>query len=133
MLQTEGAGHGKILWKDLNVTASVVTVNQKGVLSLSADLRASEGKMGHVSIAVPSHPEVAAAELDIPLRYDYAFKANFSGSQGTSGFNGTDGMDGTSGAWDRWTRTIHRRGETAGTARTARMAAMAGPEAMRRR
>jgi len=47
---------------------------------------------------VPSRPEDAAAELDIPLRYDYAFKANFSGSPGASGFNGTDGIDGTSGS-----------------------------------
>jgi hypothetical protein len=37
------------------------------------------------------------ADLDISLRYDYAFRADFSGSSGTSGINGTDGTDGSPG------------------------------------
>jgi len=97
VLQTEGAGHGKVLWSDLKVTASVVTANKKGVVSLPRDPRVSDGKMPHVTITVPSHPDIRA-ELDIPVRYDYNFTANFSGSSGTSGFNGTDGLDGTSGS-----------------------------------
>jgi hypothetical protein len=97
VLQTEGAGHGKVLWKDLTVTASVVTVNQKGILSLRHDPRVSEGKLAHVTITVPSHPDLRA-ELDIPLRYDYAFTSNFSGSPGSSGSSGMDGSDGMSGS-----------------------------------
>ncbi|MFY9645521.1 MAG: hypothetical protein WAK29_10100 [Terriglobales bacterium] len=97
ILQTEGAGHGKVLWKDLKVTSSVVTTNQKGVLSLAKDPRISDGKLPHVTITVPSHPELRA-DLDIPLRYDYAFISNFSGGTGTSGFNGSDGMAGASGS-----------------------------------
>ena len=97
VLQTEGAGHGKVLWKDLTVTATVVTVNNKGVLSLPHDPRKSEGKVGHVTIAVPSHPD-QRAELDIPLRYDYAFVANFSGKPGSGGSSGSDGMAGSSGS-----------------------------------
>jgi hypothetical protein len=97
VLQTEGAGHGKVLWKDLKVTANVVTVNQKGILSLRHDPRVSEGKLAHVTVTVPSHPALRA-ELDIPLRYDYNFISNFSGSSGSSGMNGSDGMDGTSGS-----------------------------------
>lgn len=93
---TEGKGKGKILWKDLAVTASVVSVNKKGIVSLPRDPRISDGKMGHVIITVPSQPNLHA-ELDIPLRYDYNFVSSFSGSGGSSGFNGTDGMDGTSG------------------------------------
>jgi hypothetical protein len=95
-LQTEGAGHGKVLWKDLTITASVVTANKKGVVLLPVDPRISDGKVAHVTITVPSHPDLRA-ELDIPLRYDYKFNANFSGSTGSSGLNGSDGMDGTSG------------------------------------
>jgi hypothetical protein len=98
VLQTEGAGKGKVLWKDLKVTASVVTANQKGVVSLARDPRISDGKIAHVTITVPSHPDVRAAELDIPLRYDYKFVANFSGSTGSSGMSGSDGMNGTSGS-----------------------------------
>ena len=97
VLQTEGAGHGKVLWKDLKVTASVVTANQKGVLSLAKDPRISDGKLPHVTITVPSHPDLRA-ELDIPLHYDYAFVSNFSGSAGSSGMNGSDGMNGASGS-----------------------------------
>jgi hypothetical protein len=97
VLQTEGAGHGKVLWKDLTVTATVVTVDQKGVVSLRHDPRISDGKLAHVTITVPSHPDLRA-ELDIPLRYDYAFVSNFSGSTGSSGMSGTDGMAGSSGS-----------------------------------
>jgi len=97
VLQTEGAGQGKVLWKDLKLTASVVTANQKGIVSLPRDPRASDGKVGHVTVTVPSHPDIRA-ELDIPLRYDEKYTASFSGSTGSSGTNGSDGIDGTSGS-----------------------------------
>lgn len=97
VLLTEGKGGGKVMWKDLVVTPSVVTVNQKGVVSLARDPRVSDDKVGHVTITVPSHPDLRA-ELDIHFRYDAKFTANFSGSSGFSGMNGTDGTDGTSGS-----------------------------------
>src|SRR5216683_2036100 len=59
--------------------------------SLVAVITDADGKMPHVTITVPSHPDIRA-ELDIPVRYDYNFTSNFSGSSGTSGFNGTDGL-----------------------------------------
>jgi hypothetical protein len=90
-------GKGKILWKDLAITATVVTINKKGVVTLARDPRISDGKMGHLAITIPSHPGVST-ELDIPLRYDYPFVSNFSGATGSSGFNGTDGASGTSGS-----------------------------------
>jgi hypothetical protein len=96
ILQTEGKGGGKVLWKDLQVKTDVVAVNKKGVLSLDKDPRVTEGKVGHVVITAPSHPDVHA-ELDIPLRYDYAYKTNFNGTPGSSGLNGSDGLDGSSG------------------------------------
>jgi hypothetical protein len=96
-LQTEGAGQGKVMWKDLKVTATVVTANQKGVLTLPRDPRISDGKVPHVTITAPSHPDLRA-DLDIPLRYDEKYTANFSGSTGMSGNNGLDGMNGTSGS-----------------------------------
>ena len=97
VLQTEGAGHGKILWQDIQVTASVVAANKKGILSLPHDPRISDGKDPHVTITIPSHPDMRA-ELDIPVRYDHPFTSNFSGSPGSSGMSGTDGTDGTSGS-----------------------------------
>ncbi|WP_353070091.1 hypothetical protein RBB75_07785 [Tunturibacter empetritectus] len=97
VLVTEGAGKGKVLWKDLAVTTSVVSVNKKGVLSLPRDPRVSDGKTGHVTITVPSQPSVRA-DLDVPVRYDISFVSNFSGSGGSIGFNGTDGMSGSSGS-----------------------------------
>jgi len=109
VLQTEGAGQGKVLWSEVKVTASVVTANKKGVVSLPRDPRISDGKMPHVTITVPSHPDIRA-ELDIPVRYDYNFVSNFSGSSGTSGTpgsldpnnpspggNGSNGSDGSNG------------------------------------
>jgi hypothetical protein len=96
-LVTEGAGHGKVMWRDLTVTATVVTVNTKGVISLGKDPRKSDGKMPLVTVTVPSHPD-AHAELEIPLRYDYKFSSNFSGSSGSDGMSGTNGTDGMSGS-----------------------------------
>jgi hypothetical protein len=97
VLQTEGAGQGKVMWKDLKVTATVAVVNQKGIVSLPKDPRISDGKVPHVSITVPSHPDLNA-DLDIPVRYDEKYTANFSGSPGPSGMNGMDGTDGTPGS-----------------------------------
>jgi hypothetical protein len=98
VLVTEGAGHGKVQWKDLKLTTTIVTANQKGIIALRGDPRISEGKVGQVSVAIPSQPNVHPAELDVPFRYDVAFVANFSGSPGFSGMDGTNGMDGLNGA-----------------------------------
>jgi hypothetical protein len=97
ILQTEGAGGGKVMWKDLMVTATVVTANSKGIVSLPRDPRISDGKVPHVTITAPSHPDIRA-DLDIPVRYDEKYTADFSGSPGSSGMNGMDGMDGASGS-----------------------------------
>jgi len=97
ILQTEGAGQGKVMWKDLKVTATIATVNQKGIISRPKDPRISDGKIPHVTIMVPSHPDLYA-DLDIPVRYDETYTANFPGSSGSSGMNGMDGTDGSSGS-----------------------------------
>ena len=102
VLVTEGKGGGKVLWSDLTVTATVVSVSKKGVIKLPSDPRTSYGKIGHVSVTVPSHPTLHA-ELDVPLRYNYAFAASFSGADGSKGLDGNDGTDGamgTSGSMD---------------------------------
>ena len=97
VLQTEGAGHGKVLWRVIQVTTSVVAVNKKGILSLPHDPRLSDGKDPRVTITIPSHPDIHA-ELDVPVQYNHPFTANFSGGPGFSGANGMDGSDGTSGS-----------------------------------
>jgi hypothetical protein len=132
ILQTEGAGKGKVLWQDLVVTPTVVTVNKKGVLSLPKDPRKSEGELPHITITVPSHPELRA-ELDIPLRYDYNFVSNFSGSAGSSGLNGTDGSSGTSGSPGSMDPNNPSPGGNGKTEATAQMARMAMLEETRRR
>src|SRR5579875_1345532 len=97
VLPTEGAGKGKVQWKDLNIVASVVSVNKKGVVSLPRDPRVSEGKTGHLVITIPSQPG-READLDIPLRYDYAFVSRYLGAAGSDGLNGTDGSSGVNGS-----------------------------------
>lgn len=97
VLETEGAGGGKVMWKDLTVNTTIVSVNKKGVITLPRDPRVSVGKLPHVSITVPSHPGLTA-ELDIPLRYDYKFGSNFNGSDGANGMSGNNGQDGSSGS-----------------------------------
>lgn len=97
LLVTEGKGGGKVLWADIVVTSTVVTFDQKGNVALPHDPRKSDGKIGHVTITVPSHADLRA-ELDIPVTYDYNFVANFSGSSGSGGMNGSDGFNGTPGS-----------------------------------
>ena len=96
ILQTEGQGHGKIFWHDLKVDTSLVVFNGKGVLALSSDPRESEGQVAHITVTVPSHPDLRA-DLDVPLRYDFPYTANFSASSGSSGFDGSNGTSGSSG------------------------------------
>jgi hypothetical protein len=97
VLVTEGKGNGKVLWSDLNVAPTVVTADKKGNVALPRDPRISDGKVGHVTITAPSHPDLHA-DLDIPITYDYNFISNFSGSSGSNGMNGSDGTDGLSGS-----------------------------------
>ena len=96
VLFTEGQGAGKVMWKDLQVTATVVLAEENGILSFPEDPRASYGKVGHVTVTVPSQPNLHA-ELDVPVRYDFAFVSDFSGRPGASGMNGSDGLNGISG------------------------------------
>jgi hypothetical protein len=96
-LVTVGAGRGKVLFDSFTFTATTVTVSKKGVVSLPADPRASEGAMPHIQIAVVGHPEVTA-DLSIPVRYDVAFVANFAGRAGQKGIDGLDGLAGSSGS-----------------------------------
>src|SRR5262249_49410873 len=76
-LKTEGKGHGPVRWRDLKVSSTVGSVSSKGVLVLPGDPRVSDGKPPHVTVGVPSHPDVRAVELDIPLRYDRKYSASF--------------------------------------------------------
>lgn len=91
-----GAVHGKVALDNYTITATVVTVNKRGSVSLSPDPRVSDGKVAHLHIVPVAHADVAA-DLDIPLRYDIAFSADFSGADGMNGFDGNDGMDGMAG------------------------------------
>ena len=95
-LVTVGAGHGDVLFDSFTLAATTVTVNKKGVVSLPADPRISEGAAPHVLIAVVGHPDVTT-DLTIPVRYDVAFVANFAGKPGFKGIDGLNGLSGSSG------------------------------------
>jgi hypothetical protein len=81
---TVGPGHGKVLFDSFTFAPVVVTVNKKGKVSLPSDPRISETQAPHVLITVIGHPDISA-DLDIPVRYDVAFAAHFSGSAGMRG------------------------------------------------
>ncbi len=94
---TVGPGQGKVLFDSFTFDATIATVDKKGNVSLPADPRISDAAMPHVRITAIGHPDISA-ELDIPVRYDVAFTAHFSGQPGSSGFDGTDGLDGNAGS-----------------------------------
>jgi hypothetical protein len=94
---TVGAGKGKVAFDNYTITATTVATTQKGKISLAADPRTTEGKVAHVHIVPTAHPDVVA-DLDIPIRYDAPFVANFSGADGAQGLDGMDGLDGNAGS-----------------------------------
>jgi hypothetical protein len=96
-LLTEGQGKEKVLWQDITVTPILVTADQKGNVTLPHDPRKSDGLTAHVTVTIPSHPDLHA-DLDIPITYDYNFVSNFSGAPGAGGSSGMDGMAGSSGS-----------------------------------
>ena len=97
VFKTEGSNGGKVLWRDLHIVTSIVTIDKNGVVSLANDPRLSDGQMGHIIVTAPSHPELRA-ELDIPVRYDAQFRVDFSGRDGTTGMDGMNGSDGFTGS-----------------------------------
>lgn len=99
---TTGAGRGNVLFDSYTFESTVVKTNSSGVVSLPADPRLSSGKAAHVHITVVGHPDVQA-DLDVPVKYNVAFSAHFtgaSGNDGMSGFDGTAGLDGMMGSSD---------------------------------
>jgi hypothetical protein len=101
-LATVGPGQGKVLFDSFSFQAQLVQVDGNGVVSLPADPRVSDARVPRVHIGTVGHPEVVA-DLDIPVRYDVAFAAHFSGHDGHPGFdgmNGSDGMAGSAGSSD---------------------------------
>jgi hypothetical protein len=94
---TVGAGRGKVAFDNYSITATVVQTTAGGEVSLSSDPRVSDGKVAHLRIRPIAHPDVIA-ELDIPVRYDLAFVANYSGADGMRGLDGVAGFDGSSGS-----------------------------------
>jgi hypothetical protein len=93
---TVGAGRGRVAFSNYTITATVVQVTKGGKVSLSSDPRVSDGKVAHLRIAPVAHPDIVA-ELDIPVRYDLAYVANYSGADGANGMDGNDGLDGGDG------------------------------------
>lgn len=78
------------------IGASIVTVDDHGRVSLPADPSLSESKEGRVRITLVGHPDVTT-EFAIPVRYDMAYQANFSGANGMNGMDGLAGLDGNAG------------------------------------
>jgi hypothetical protein len=104
-LATVGAGKGKVDFDNYRIEATVVTVGKRGIVSLSSDPRVSDGQAIHLHISPTAHPDIVA-DLDVAVRYDIPFVADFSGSNGfnradgLAGLDGIAGIDGTPGASD---------------------------------
>lgn len=96
-LVTAGAGHGKVLWDSFRIEATGATVNGSGKVKLAKDPRAYATNPPHVRVTSISTPE-RSAEVDLPVRFDRAYTANFSGSSGSRGNDGLDGSTGSSGS-----------------------------------
>jgi hypothetical protein len=96
-LLTVGAGHGEVVFDSFDFSASLVTADRDGVVTVPADPRITDGHTPRIRVLVKGHPGVWT-DVQVPLRYDIAYRANFSGQAGASGFDGLDGLDGMSGS-----------------------------------
>jgi hypothetical protein len=96
-LVTVGPGHGRVLFSSFTYSSIVANVGKRGIVSLPDDPRVTEGKTPRIHIATIGHPAVVA-DLDVPVRYDVPFQADFSGHDGADGDNGSDGTAGSDGA-----------------------------------
>jgi hypothetical protein len=94
---TVGAGHGKVLLDSFVLTPDLVQLGRRGKVSMPADPRLSDGKVASIHIATVGHPDVIT-DLDIAVRYDVAFVADYSGADGMKGIDGSDGLDGLPGS-----------------------------------
>ena len=96
-LKSVGAEAGTVLFDSFTITPSLITVDKHGRVAMPEDPRLSEHKSGRLNLSVVGQPGVTA-NLDIPLRYDIAYVANYSGRNGSDGINGSSGADGHSGS-----------------------------------
>jgi hypothetical protein len=94
---TVGPGHGKVLFDSFTFDPVIATVKKNGKVTLPADPRLSDSQTPLIKITASGHPDLVA-QLDIPVRYDIAFKGNFSGRPGFPGAAGLDGIAGAGGS-----------------------------------
>lgn len=95
-LVTVGPGKGKVLFSSFNLSGILASVTKRGVVSLPDDPRATLGKTPQVHIEAINHPGVTA-DVEIQVRYDVPFVADFSGAGGQAGSPGSSGSSGTAG------------------------------------
>jgi hypothetical protein len=95
-LITKGAGGGRVSWDSFDIKASSATVSHGGVVQIPSNPRETDRTPPRIRITAKGRSDLAA-ELDVPLRYDGRFVADFSGAAGMSGRDGSDGVAGTSG------------------------------------
>jgi hypothetical protein len=96
-LVTVGPGKGKVLFSSFTYTGTLASIGKRGVVTLVDDPRLIEGHTPRVHIVTIGHPG-ATADLDIPVRYDVPFTADFTGAVGFTGSAGSAGSDGASGS-----------------------------------
>jgi hypothetical protein len=113
-LATAGTGDGKVLADSYVYEADVVTVDADGRVKLPDDPRLSEGRIGHVRVH-PKGQAAPVAEVDIPIRYDIAYKASYAAPDGANGFDGLPGQTGSSGNTGSFDPANPAPGEDGGT------------------
>lgn len=113
VLVTEGAGGGKVLWDSFRLVAPGATVTGGGEVALDEDPRGYAGRAVRVSLTTLSTPE-RRAEAVLPVRFDKAFRADFSGHPGRPGFQGSAGPAGIPGSDASVVPTSPQRGGKGG-------------------
>jgi len=91
---SQGAGKGRIPWKDMPVAVEGASV-EEGVVTLNEDPRIAPKSIA-VKVGLAGHPE-HSSEMTVPVHFAGEYAAYFSGRPGRNGVQGDNGTPGWSG------------------------------------
>ncbi|MHB8874695.1 MAG: hypothetical protein ACYC8T_13485 [Myxococcaceae bacterium] len=93
-LVSEGKGHGDVAWSNFVVRSDVATLARRGEVVFAEDPRAYGAGVPVLRVETAGHPN-RNTQVEVPVRFDCDYLADFSGRDGANGSHGADGHDPT--------------------------------------
>jgi uncharacterized membrane protein YgcG len=91
---TEGKARGNIDWSNFEVSSDKIEVGRKGAFFFPEDPRAYSEGYPLIRLQTAGHPD-RNTQVEVPIRFDCDYVADFSGRDGRDGPDGPDGEEAT--------------------------------------